>query len=729
MMTAATSAPAPRVPDWLVHAAALGWRILVVLALGFMVAFGAILLGTVVASVVLGGIVAAAFAPVANRLRASGRSQVATAAGVTLIAVLLGLAVLVAVAVAYIPGLADVVGGIRSGIEEVQRAAETLPLPPQVTSALGDMAGQASSWLTSVAGSIVGSVATWATIILLATFILFFAVMDGERGWAWVVQAAEPRQRAAITDAGTEAAACVGAFERRTAARAAISGLVAFVTLLVLGVPSPAALALFVFLAGFVPVIGGLVSTGVLLLATLASSGLLGAAIVLAAIIGAGIAREPFLDRTMGEGSGSVHPALVLVALPAGATVAGVLGLLVAVPAVIAGRSLAPVVLAALGDEQAPGDGIVPAWLDRIAQWSWRLLVLCAVAVAAIAALVQVPFVLLPVVVAAVMASTFAPLVAGLRRRGWAATPSALAVTAGGFGVIIAILVLTVGVIVGQADAIAGSASSGAGKLDDAIGAGLDVASALTSAIGSGIIAAAVAVGKAAVAFGIGILLGGLLTFFLLRDAGRGWSVATSPFTSWRREELDGAASRSVNVLGGYMLGTGVISAVGAASQFAIMAILGIPLAFPLAVLSFFGGFIPYIGSLLTTLLAFLVTVAVGSTQDIVIMGIFTLVFNIVQGNFVAPLVYGRMVSIHPAIVLLAIPAGAAIAGIAGMFLAVPVIGVVAATWRTMLRVFGDEPPDRRQPAGAGAETTSPGTAPSPGGAEAPSTAPHAPSA
>jgi predicted PurR-regulated permease PerM len=135
------------------------------------------------------------------------------------------------------------------------------------------------------------------------------------------------------------------------------------------------------------------------------------------------------------------------------------------------------------------------------------------------------------------------------------------------------------------------------------------------------------------------------------------------------------------------------------------MTILGVPLAWPLAVLSFLGGFIPYIGSLLTTGLAFLVTVALGTTQDIVIMAAFTLVFNIVQGNIVAPLVYGRAVSIHPAVVLLAIPAGGAIAGIAGMFLAVPVIGVVAATWRTALRVFGTAPPDRIEPAVSDAAT------------------------
>ena len=121
---------------------------------------------------------------------------------------------------------------------------------------------------------------------------------------------------------------------------------------------------------------------------------------------------------------------------------------------------------------------------------------------------------------------------------------------------------------------------------------------------------------------------------------------------------MDAAGTRASGVLGGYMIATGVISAFGAATQFAVMALLGIPLALPLAVLSFFGGFIPYIGSFITTGIAFLVTVAVGTPTDIAVMAIFTIVFNIVQGNFVAPLVYGRAVSIHPAVVLIAIPAG-----------------------------------------------------------------------
>jgi hypothetical protein len=106
-------------------------------------------------------------------------------------------------------------------------------------------------------------------------------------------------------------------------------------------------------------------------------------------------------------------------------------------------------------------------------------------------------------------------------------------------------------------------------------------------------------------------------------------------------------------------------------------------------VLSFFLCFIPYIGGFISTGIAFLLTVALGSATDVVVMGIWTLVFNIVTGNIVSPIVYGRTVHLHPALVLVGIPAGAAIAGILGMFMVVPVLGIISATWRTVLDVMG----------------------------------------
>ena len=86
---------------------------------------------------------------------------------------------------------------------------------------------------------------------------------------------------------------------------------------------------------------------------------------------------------------------------------------------------------------------------------------------------------------------------------------------------------------------------------------------------------------------------------------------------------------------------------------------------------------------------------------------------------------YGKAVSLHPAVVLMAVPAGAEIAGILGMFVVVPALGVVAATWRTVLAVVGQrreeieegvvEPPPEDQPHRSPPETT-PGTEGAPAG-------------
>jgi putative heme transporter len=141
------------------------------------------------------------------------------------------------------------------------------------------------------------------------------------------------------------------------------------------------------------------------------------------------------------------------------------------------------------------------------------------------------------------------------------------------------------------------------------------------------------------------------------------------------------------------------------------MVVLGLPFALPLAVLALFAGFIPYVGGFIATTLAFFVAVSTGDTTDIVIMFIYTIVFNIIQGNFVTPLVYGKAVSLHPAIVLMAVPIGNALAGIVGMFLVVPVAGVIATTWRAVLQTIegGDAvEPEALQSTEPGDDATSP---------------------
>jgi len=206
----------------------------------------------------------------------------------------------------------------------------------------------------------------------------------------------------------------------------------------------------------------------------------------------------------------------------------------------------------------------------------------------------------------------------------------------------------------------------------------------------------------------LGTVLSALLTFFLLRDGRTWWRRSLSRVAGPRRAPLATAGRLAVTRMGGYMKGTAIISAFGAITSGLMMVFLGLPLAVPITVFGFLAGFIPYVGNLLTTAIALLVAIAVGTTSDIVVMLVFTVVFNIAQGNFVTPLVYGKSLALHPAVVLMAIPVGSEIAGILGMFLVVPLAAIVAATWRLVLaaidlpRPVPDGPPSGGpDPAGA----------------------------
>lgn len=679
------TAATPLVPGWLQRLAAVGWRILVTLALGFVIVQLAMLLGVVTASILVALIVAATFAPYVRRLRDRGWSRTKAAAAVSLLALAVIVATAVLLGLAFLPYVADVVAAIRAGGAAVQEALANSGLPPAAASLVGAVIDQVRVFVAGLAADIAGPIASLVTALILGGFLTFFLLQDGDRAWSWTVGPLKDWRAQAITASGRVALERVGGYLRGTAILAATDAISDLIFLVVLGVPLAGPLAVLVFVGGFIPYLGGFLSTSVLVLVTWSSNGPTDVIILLVLITIMNLIQGNLLAPLIYGKSLEVHPALVLVALPIGAALFGILGLFAALPVVAFTQAIAPALIFALDldpEDRHRRSGDVPIWLDRLAQWSWRALVVVGLVAVAIAAAVRVPTVLLPVILAVVMAATLDPAAEALRRRGWSRGLSAITVTLGTAAAIIGIVIATIVMMAGPLQEMLDLALDGAdeGFLQD-IGL-VD----LVAALRSGFLADVTQLLAGLASLGIVLLLATLLTFYFLKDGTSLWGRLLGRVAADRRAPLAGAGTRAAEVLGGYMVGTGLISLFGAATTAILMIILGLPLALPIAVLSFFLGFIPYIGSFIATGLAFLVTVAVGDTSDIVIMAIFTIVFNIAQGNFVAPLVYGKTVSLHPAVVLLAIPAGSAVAGIIGMFLVVPFLGVVAVTWRSLLQ-------------------------------------------
>ena len=195
----------------------------------------------------------------------------------------------------------------------------------------------------------------------------------------------------------------------------------------------------------------------------------------------------------------------------------------------------------------------------------------------------------------------------------------------------------------------------------------------------------------------VGLLLSLVTCFFFVKDGQRITDAALRLAPSTRTSELRILGRRSWATLTGYVRGTTVNGLVNGVVMGAGLLILGVPLALPLAVLTFFGAYFPIVGAVVTGGIAALVALAaLGPVTALVVIGLTVLVHNI-EGYLVGPLVLGRAVHLHPLAVLLALAAGGVIAGIVGAFLAVPVTAV-AVTIFDYYRQGDDAPVEYAEP-------------------------------
>jgi putative heme transporter len=676
------------VPGWLQRLAALGWRVLVSVAMGIVLVTAAAQLQVVTGSILFAFIVVATVAPLYRRTMERGWTPIKASAAVSAVALGMVVLVVILVAAAFAPYIVALARAAEQAIQNLLAGLQAAGVPPAVVQILDATSKGFEAWLGNIAQQVIGPIANLVTIFILGGFLTFYLLVDGAKAWKLSLRELDDWREAALTRRAGLAFDRIGGYLRGRGLIAATDAITDFLFLTGLGVPLATPLAVLVFLAGFVPYLGPVIAAAIVLSVTLATTGAVTAAIVLVLIVATNVIRNRMLGKSIYGAMDPVHPALVVIALTIGAGLFGLPGLVAAVPVVILVESFAPALVETLSTakEQKMPAGLVPTWLDRLAQWSWRGLVVFAVIGLAVQAAVTVPIVIIPVVLALILAATFGPAVDALRKRGLSRMRASILVTVSSAVVVVVVLAVTVLAIAGSMDDVVSQASAGAEK----IGLGTTPPD-VVAAFGSGLIENAALLLSGLVGLAIAILLAMMLTFYFLSEGPGAWQKLLARLPARRRTSLAAAGTQAAGILNGYMVGTGIIALFAAVTQWLIMVLLGLPLAFPIAVLTFFGNFIPYIGGAITTLLGFLVAIAVGTTTDIVLMAIYTLVFNIVQGNFVAPQVYGKTVSLHPAIVLLAIPAGGAVAGIIGMFLVVPFLGVVATTWRLVLHMFDPE--------------------------------------
>ncbi|WP_282797009.1 AI-2E family transporter [Streptomyces sp. CC224B] len=208
-----------------------------------------------------------------------------------------------------------------------------------------------------------------------------------------------------------------------------------------------------------------------------------------------------------------------------------------------------------------------------------------------------------------------------------------------------------------------------------------------------------------------------LLVFFFLRDSHKAAHTLRSLVPEHSGDTVEAMARRAFTAVEGFMRGTTFIALIDAVCITAGLLVLRVPGAWGLGALVFVGAYIPYLGAFLSGAIAVLVALADrGLAIALWTLGV-VLAVQVLEGHVLQPVIQSRTVQMHPAVVMLAITAGASVAGIIGMLLAVPLTAAAFGVISEMRARYADSASGDRVYAGK----DSPGPPPTPPAAAGPS--------
>ena len=120
-------------------------------------------------------------------------------------------------------------------------------------------------------------------------------------------------------------------------------------------------------------------------------------------------------------------------------------------------------------------------------------------------------------------------------------------------------------------------------------------------------------------------------------------------------------------------------------------AVIGLPSPLVLGLIASLFEFVPLVGPLLLAIVAALIAgFHSGFTSALEVL-IFLVVLRVVQDYFVYPRLIGHGIHLHPLAIIMAILCGAELAGVAGIFLAIPVVAVLTVSYRHWMEHRGSE--------------------------------------
>jgi putative heme transporter len=342
---------------------------------------------------------------------------------------------------------------------------------------------------------------------------------------------------------------------------------------------------------------------------------------------------------------------------------------------------------------------VIESGATRLAGWSARVLLIALGLVLVGLVIGQLWSIVLPVALGVILSTVLRPPVRWLVQRRFPPALAALLVIVVTVAVVGGIIAAFAPQIVGQSDQIVSGVANGITQIqqwlegppfnlgDGQLGQLLDqVVGQLQASAAT--IAGGVLTGVGTFANGLfNIVLAIILAFFFVKDGPRFLPWLSRVAGQKAGRHLSAVLERSWGTLGSFIRTQALVALIDGVFIGVGLAILGVPLWLPLAVLTFFGGFIPVVGAFVAGALAVLIAlVTEGFTTALIALAIIVAVQQL-EGNVLQPFLQSRSMGLHAAVVLLAVTAGGTLFGIAGAFLAVPVAAVAA----EILRYLGEQ--------------------------------------
>ena len=332
----------------------------------------------------------------------------------------------------------------------------------------------------------------------------------------------------------------------------------------------------------------------------------------------------------------------------------------------------------------------------KAAAWAWRLLVILAAVLALLWLVQRLQMIVVPVALAVILTALHLPAVDWLDRRGLPRGGAVALVLLGGVALFTGIMTFVVSQFI---SGLPGLTEQVTRSIDNAttwlIEGPAHLSREQSDSAGDGVVRALrdnqekLTSGALSTAATITEILTGallmLFTLIFLLYGGRniyGYLTRIVPAPS--RERARDAGRAGFGSLIGYVRATYLVALVDAVGIGAGLAIMGVPLALPLASLVFLGAFVPLIGAVLTGFLAVVVALlAKGFVYALIALALIIAVQQL-EAHVLQPLVMGLAVSIHPLAIVLAIATGAVLAGIVGALLSVPLVAFLNSAIRVL---------------------------------------------